>query len=511
MSSSRFSLTSRFGKRDVWLLAVITLAAAVLRLHMLAAKSLWIDEAASVSFATMPWVPFFKLLWAYQGNMTLYYVLLRFWIHLGDSEFAIRSLSVLLGIVSIPAIYVLGRRLFSRNAALLGSALLAVHSFHVHYSQEARAYSLVPLLLIVTAYFLARAVEAPQRRLFWASYAVAAALAVYAHIFAVLAVAGQVAWLVVRRPHNINWRTLVVTAALLLLLIAPMAAFVILQHSNQIDWVPPLTWADALQAGELLTGRGGVGLLLIYVVLCALAFTQPEETQSENKRSWLFLLLGWLLLPPAIIVAVSFIKPILVPRFVVMCIPALALLAGRGLENLYPLLGRARGAQVVALSLVLALSLWGTQRYFKSFPEEESHWRLAVAYICAHEQSGDGAIFYIPNAYAYDYYVRRTLERGGKPAPAVLYPLSHFHRLSHAEVERVSVNRARVWLILHMESNNPQMVQLVESALSENYRLADQQVFPGEDTITVLLYVRHAPFHSRRAKADSAAPRSPRL
>src|SRR6202162_2143518 len=76
------------------ILGTVTLVGAALRLHLLAARSLWIDEASSVHFATMPWWPFLRLLWGSQGNMTLYYFLLRAWIHLGDSEFVVRSLSV---------------------------------------------------------------------------------------------------------------------------------------------------------------------------------------------------------------------------------------------------------------------------------------------------------------------------------------------------------------------------------------------------------------------------------
>ena len=46
--------------------------------------------------------------------MALYYVLLRGWIHLGDSEFMVRALSVLMGVLTIPAIYYLGKQLFDR-------------------------------------------------------------------------------------------------------------------------------------------------------------------------------------------------------------------------------------------------------------------------------------------------------------------------------------------------------------------------------------------------------------
>ncbi len=133
-----------------------------MRLHSLAARSLWIDEAASVSFASLAWKPFIKTLWGYQGNMALYYFLLRGWIHLGDSEFVVRSLSVLFGVLTIPAVYMLAARLFDRPTGLISAALLAVHSFHIHWSQETRAYSFLILLLVVTTYALVAAMESTR-------------------------------------------------------------------------------------------------------------------------------------------------------------------------------------------------------------------------------------------------------------------------------------------------------------------------------------------------------------
>jgi mannosyltransferase len=167
------------------ILGVTTIFGAALRLHQLSAKSFWIDEGASVSFATIPLRPFLYTLWSYQGNMALYYFLLRAWIHFGDSEFVVRSLSVLFAVLTIPAIYFLGKRLFDRTTGLTAAVLLSVHSFHVQWSQEARGYSLLTLLLVLAAYFLICAMESKEESLgYWIAFTVTAALSFYAHIFA---------------------------------------------------------------------------------------------------------------------------------------------------------------------------------------------------------------------------------------------------------------------------------------------------------------------------------------
>jgi mannosyltransferase len=209
------------------ILGATTIIGAALRLHQLSAKSFWIDEGASVSFATMPLRPFLHTLWSYQGNMTLYYFLLRAWIHLGDSEFVVRSLSVLLAVLTIPAIYFLGKRLFDRTTGLTAAVLLSVHSFHVQWSQEARGYSLLTLLLVLAAYFLMCAMESKEESLgYWIGFTVTAALSFYAHIFAVFVLAAFALSIAFPKPYRVRTRTIIIVAILFEHLIAPMALFV---------------------------------------------------------------------------------------------------------------------------------------------------------------------------------------------------------------------------------------------------------------------------------------------
>ena len=114
-----------------------------MRFHLLGAKNLGLEERVSVWLASIPWSWFVHtMVPSPELNMVLYYAMRRGWLHLGQREFAIRSLSALFGIASIPAIYKLGQRLFNTQSGLIAAALLAAHRFHIRYSQEARAYSL---------------------------------------------------------------------------------------------------------------------------------------------------------------------------------------------------------------------------------------------------------------------------------------------------------------------------------------------------------------------------------
>src|SRR5271165_11958 len=82
------------GQRDTALMLWIIVAlGAALRLIALGAKSFWLDEIASVVIARMPGNSFWWWLWHNEGNMALYYVMLRPWLHFGIGEASIRMLA----------------------------------------------------------------------------------------------------------------------------------------------------------------------------------------------------------------------------------------------------------------------------------------------------------------------------------------------------------------------------------------------------------------------------------
>ena len=117
-----------------------------------------------------------------RSAVALYYVLLRGWLHFDSSEWFVRSLSAFLGVATIPAVYVLGRRMFGARAGLIAAALLSVNAFHVRYSQEARSYSLTVVLCVLSSLYFLKYLETRSRRNRIA-YIVLSSMAVYAHFF----------------------------------------------------------------------------------------------------------------------------------------------------------------------------------------------------------------------------------------------------------------------------------------------------------------------------------------
>jgi 4-amino-4-deoxy-L-arabinose transferase-like glycosyltransferase len=127
------------------ILALILLGFA-LRVLRLDFQPLWWDEGYSVWFATHPLGQMVALT-AQDIHPPLYYAVLHGWtLLLGTAPFVLRLLSVVAGTLMIPAIYLAGRRLLSRRAALLAGLVVAISPLAVFYSQEIRMYGLVALL-----------------------------------------------------------------------------------------------------------------------------------------------------------------------------------------------------------------------------------------------------------------------------------------------------------------------------------------------------------------------------
>lgn len=476
--------------RVTLILGVVTLVGAGLRFHALGAHSLWIDEGASVLFATMPWRLFLHTLWAYQGNMTLYYFLLREWIHLGDSEFMVRSLSVLFSVLTIPAMYGLGKRLFDRATGLTAAALLSVHSFHILWSQQARSYSLLLFLLVLSAYLLSGAVESNSRA-GWVAFSVVAALSVYAHLFAVLVLAAFALCILFCRPYRIPGRDLLLTAILFEHMVAPMAIFVLLRHSNQIDWIEKPSWAEFSGFLELLTSQGGVILVVAYLSLCALAFFLAVSPEQSGKESFALRLLGlWLVLPPLLTLAASPIKHLFDPGFMVICVPAMVMLAARGLVKLGNVQAVRYWAAAAIFAVVASLSLLSDARPPMYRITLSADWRSAVNYVLGQEQPQDGAVFYVPNDYPFLYYTHRAeAQHKVATAPDILYPPDPWQPLTREEIENVTLGRHRVWVFLSNESSDPREEVVLQSALNERFTLLDKHVFSGDAMpVTVELY-----------------------
>jgi mannosyltransferase len=479
----------------------ITAAGLLLRLHLLTQRNLWDDEGASVFFSHLPWRAFLKTMWNYEANMSLYYLLLRGWLHFGDSEAVVRGLSVLFGIAAIPATYALGKQLFGEREGMVSSVLSAINMFQIRYSQEARAYSLVMFLSIVSTYCFLRAIDMPRQRRYWFGYVIASALGVYGHVFFYLVVAAQ--WLSLGFVRlRIRSRALLWTAVGFLLLTAPMNVFLLTKNQGQLSWIPQPSFQLLFDFANLFTGYGGSALLALMEAFCLIAILVAYRgTQEQADERWrVNLVVWWLVFPILLTVVISFLRPVFFDRFMTICAPALSLLAGKGLVDLERVFPRLRVLFPVSLVLVIGLSSRGIHRYANTPASLGDPWQLVTQYVLANERGGDAAIFYrLSGSRPFTYYSRRAIERhNATSSPVIIFPedMSNAKRFnvepSESEVRRTLDDHQRVWLVLQHYaglSQHQAAKQAIQDALEERYHVVQEKTFTGwSGTIQVLLY-----------------------
>jgi mannosyltransferase len=206
-----------------WGLAALTAAGAAMRFFTLHVQSFWLDEAVTRQLVTRPFGSMLSMIPHSESTPPLYYVLAWGWERIfGPSEAGLRSLSALFGTATIVLVALIARRLAGERAGLAAAALCATNPLLIWYSQEARAYALLVALCALTLWCLLRED--------WRGFAIAAALALATHYFALFIVVPELGWLVWRRARNPTAATW--SAAFVVLVAAALAPLAIVQASG---------------------------------------------------------------------------------------------------------------------------------------------------------------------------------------------------------------------------------------------------------------------------------------
>jgi mannosyltransferase len=277
-----------------WPLAALTLLAAALRLSTLDLQSFWYDEAFTPVHVLHP------SLWATlrsvahtENSPPLWYLIA--WLDsrvLGTGEVALRLPSALAGTAAVPVAWAIGRELAGRRAALACAALVAVSPLFVWYSQEARVYGLLVLTAALAMLCFLRAERNPTpARL--AAFALAGALAMLTHYFAVFLLAPMVLWLL--REPRLRRAAAPAIGALVLVGLA-LLPLVSEQGGHGTQWIGRWALSSRLQAipQYYLTGTSGeplghgIELLVALPILAAVGlglwriFDRPQTARAAD-------------------------------------------------------------------------------------------------------------------------------------------------------------------------------------------------------------------------------------
>ena len=369
-------------------MVISTLVAVVTYGTRLNTQPLSWDEAVSAMSATRTTPDLMRLLHHTDAPLGAYYFLLRGWtrlleaVHIVPTEAWLRLPSAMAGIGAVALTALLAGRWFDPRIGVLAGCVLAVHPLAVFYAHDARPYTLAVFFLLAATAMLGPTLARPTvPRL--TAYGLLLTLGVYAHMFAILAIAGHLV-AIVRYRGGGRWRFAVV-GAFVLAAITPL--MLIARHeTGEIGWIPkPSVEAVASFTDRLAGGPMAIAVLLV-ALAAAYAAWQSRRVEKAPARSSRAPLLAWALVPPLALVVVDLVQPVLIARYALVAVPAVAILVALGARRV----GGRLGAALIALVLLAGVV---TSVIQQSQPYKYEDFRSATARILDGGQPrGRGAV-----------------------------------------------------------------------------------------------------------------------
>ncbi len=392
-----------------WLLVAVA-GGFALRVNRLAAQSLWNDEGTSVALGRLSLSAIAEGA-AHDIHPPVYYLLLHYWMDLGgDSEFAVRFLSVLAGVLLIAVTFRVAREFFDEEVAVIAASLSALSAFQLYYSQETRMYILVSLWSALSVWAMVRMLlRASKNTIPWVAYVLTTGAALYTHYFAFTLILFEnmafVVWLGLTsrarryrgkvgglpyatspetaqdirltdapwrsRQHSLNlpyhlglW---IAAQVVVILAFLPWLAFA----GNQLTSWPAIS--ESLSPLDLVsrvlgafvfkvdTPLGTETWIVAAYLIFFLAGLLPSLDLFESSLWGLVVVTLWALVPLAAMYAVSLQRPAYDPKFLLLATPGFFILVARGLSILSPglfLRERARRYSQERSGLVRSLMAW---------------------------------------------------------------------------------------------------------------------------------------------------------
>jgi uncharacterized membrane protein len=460
----------------------------------------------------MDWPDLWHTLSQYEANQSFYYFLLHLWMNLGQSEFVLRSLSVIFALGVVVMMYVFGTHLNGVRTGMTAALLITVNAFFITYAQEARSYMLALLLSTLSSYFFINAIEKSGYK-WWSAYVLCTALGVYTHLYVVFVLVAQYASIVFLPRRMVPWKSLIISGTVTVALLIPMVYFALTRDIGQIGWIWTPDFLDIVKLFNRLAGQGGPALLIVYFLPSAAAciyFVRKYFEQRMTFQLWRYtFLLCWLILPVIISFLFSYVKPIFVQRYFIIVIPPLIFFAATGLNLI-----KKRWLMVGALAIIVSLSCLSLRDLYAGQMKEEYYiedynlkddWRGVTNYIIDSARPDDAIVFYHPIIQVgYEYYHNRINAPDNVPA-AVYYLAVPGESLNlYYLPQKLSLGKSipdpdssiidrlngyeRVWLVLGYTFNKEkeQQSQMLQGFLQEKYDLTEEKDYYWD--IRVYLY-----------------------
>ncbi len=491
---------------------LLILLAFALRTFHLDHFSFWIDEALTPLRASQNVVDivagrtFIQEAVSQDTHPPFYYLIVyitrQLW---GDTDFAYRYVSVLMGVLLVPVLFQLGRALFGRRAGMLAALLGAINPLYIWYSQEARMYTLLVLLGALATYVLVRALNssltekrsASSTLIYWFGlYLLVAGLTLYTHYTAVFLIATHAlfwGWLLWQNGYK---KLILLGLGLTILAALPLIPLTVPRLFTGVEsgyeYRSPLVMLNdvigGFSMGVTAPEPRWVRDWLWWGYLLLLGWgAWVTVRRHEHGRVKLLLLLGYLFATVAGLALGSLLKPMYQGvRHIMLGSPAFLLLLTAGLAVPAPWGNQSRKKRVTSyllpvagLAIVLFGSLGAVWNLYTNPAVGKDDLRAVVAYIEREAVPGDLILYndVILMLAHWHYATRDDVTVTAVP----IYPHA-IRPETPAILAELAAQHERIWFLPPVPNDGRDPDHFVRGWVAENLHRIDSYSFTAKST-----------------------------
>ena len=338
----------------------------------LSSNSLGGDEPFSVYHAQMDMASIIRLL-AGGNNPPLYELLLNLWIKIfGISEFSVRFPSLIFSSITVLYIYKLGTKFLNKRIALYASIIFIFSNYHILFAHEARVYSLLGLLSVISMYYFMFIIQyitidtkvennlKSSVRNNLIILVIVDTLIIYSHYFGFFILITQFAFIVSNKKIiSKYWKQILICSSIIGLLYLPNIFVVLnrfIESSSNGTWVKPPNGIDSIY--NMLRQFSNAPVVAVFVILILVSSFVKSiiNKKIEQKNIYNRLIVFWFVFVFFFMFSISYLIPMFLDRYLMPGAIALSLVLGISIDYIIKI-QKYRYIIPIIISLLFAVTV----------------------------------------------------------------------------------------------------------------------------------------------------------
>lgn len=378
---------------------ILILGIAVLLRLPLLSGSFWLDEAAQALESSRPLRQQHHI--AHDFQPPLLHYLVHFMVQVNRSEWWLRLVSLVAGVVTIGVVYRLLQQKVNDRYAVIGSLLLATSPFHIFFSQELRPYALAACFGVLSWYFLLT----DRHKKWQIGFIIASVLGLYSMYVYGFNLLAQL--LFVGRERQDQLGRLKIALGVVVICYTPWLPFLIEQirigmslKATLPGWSTvvslPQMKALPLTLAKFFTGQveiaGSPVRMALYAIPVFLAlFSVVQVVRKKETRYVTY----WVLVPFIATWLVSFVVPVIAPKRLLTILPGILMAVTLWTHRI-----EKSWLRTAIIGIFFAVHLFSYAIYLVTPSFQRENWRGLTASIEAQYPTDSRVVFAFDDAFA---------------------------------------------------------------------------------------------------------------